>query len=62
MECQVPVDRFVDYLRCTTDHTDQVSAEFPKDVGPPDKSGENLHGPMNAVLPPDQMSDNSCIS
>ena len=34
-------------------------AEFPKDVGPPDKSGKNLHGPMNAVSPPDQMSDNS---
>ena len=34
-------------------------SEFPKDVGPPDKSGENLHGPMNAVSPPDQMSDNS---
>ena len=34
-------------------------AEFSKDVGPPDKSGENLHGPMNAVSPRDQMSDNS---
>ena len=38
---------------------DTLVAEFPKDVGPPDKSGENLHGPMNAVSPPDQMSDNA---
>ena len=38
-----------------------TESEFPKDVGPPDKSGENLHGPMNAVSPPDQMSDNSWL-
>ena len=33
-------------------------AEFPKDVGPPDKSGENPSGPMNAVAPSDQKSGN----
>ena len=47
------------YVLCLLDDVNVCISEFPKDIGPPDKSSENLHGPMNAVSPPDQMSDNS---